>query len=130
MTECPRFAAITSPLFPAIVMLLLLCSTALAAELRGVAKACVSDVKTQCPGVNPGQGRIRECLKTHLNDLSEPCQTLVLKAVKAKDCASDVKQNCAGKSGRELVACMKTHVTEVSDSCKEVLARSAVGRKN
>ena len=87
-------------------------------------------MKTQCPGVKPGEGRIRECLKTHLNDLSEPCQKLALKAVKAKDCASDVKQNCAGKSGRDLMACMKTHVTEVSDACKQVLARSAVGSAN
>ena len=130
MTECPRFAAITSPLFPAIAMLLLLCSTVLAAELRGVAKTCVSDVKTQCAGVNPGEGRIRDCIKTHLKDLSEPCQTLVLKAVTVKACAADVKQNCAGtKPGRgRIQACMKDHLADIREPCKEALARKAVGK--
>jgi hypothetical protein len=43
-------------------MLLLPCSMVVAAELSGVARACISDVKTQCAGVNPGEGRIRECI--------------------------------------------------------------------
>ena len=37
-----------------------------------------------CAGVQPGGGKIRDCLKTHLKDLSEGCQTVVLKAVNAK----------------------------------------------
>ena len=45
-------------------------------------------------------------------DLSEPCQTVVLKAVKVKECATDVKQDCAGKSGAALMACMKTHLAD------------------
>jgi hypothetical protein len=122
--------AITSSFFIGITMLLLPCSMVVAAELRGVARACISDVKTQCPGVNPGEGRIRECIKTHLKDLSEPCQTVVLKAVKVKECAADVKQDCAGKSGAALMACMKTHLADASEPCKEVLARSAVGSAN
>ena len=108
------------------------CSTVLAAELRGVAKACVSDVKTQCTGVNPGGGRIRECIKTHVKDLSEPCQKFLLKSVTVKACASDVKQNCAGTkpgAGR-IQACMKTHLADVSEPCKEALARSAAASNN
>ena len=130
MTKCCRFVAITSPLFLVTAMLLLPCSTVLAAELRGVAKTCVSDVKTQCAGVNPGEGRIRDCIKTHLKDLSEPCQTLVLKAVTVKACAADVKQNCAGtRPGRGRIrACMKDHLADVSEPCKEALARKTVGK--
>jgi hypothetical protein len=90
----------------------------------------VSDVKAQCPGVQPGEGRIRACIKTHLKDLSEPCQTLVLKAVTVKACAADVKKVCAGtKPGRGRVqACMKDHVADVSEPCKEALARGAAGK--
>ena len=96
----------------------------------GVVRACVSDVKAQCAGVNPGEGRIRECIKTHLKDLSEPCQTLVLKAVTVKACAADVKKVCAGtKPGRGRVrACMKDHLADVSEPCKEALARGAAGK--
>ena len=130
MTERRHVVAVTGPLFLVVAMLLLPCSMVVAAELRGVARACISDVKTQCAGVNPGEGRIRECIKTHLKDLSEPCQTVALKAVKVKECATDVKQDCAGKSGAALMACMKTHLADASEPCKEVLARSAVGSAN
>jgi hypothetical protein len=130
MTERRRL--LVTPLFVAIAMLLLPCSTVLAAELRGVAKACVGDVKTQCAGVKPGEGRIRECIKTHVKDLSEPCQKFLLKAVTVKTCASDVKQNCAGTKpgGGRIQACMKAHLADVSEPCKEALARSAAGRNN
>jgi hypothetical protein len=121
--------AITSPLFLILAMLSLPSSVA-SAELRGVARACVSDVKAQCPGVQPGEGRIRACIKTHLKDLSEPRQTLVLKAVTVKACAADVKKVCAGtKPGRgQVQACMKDHVADVSEPCKEALARGAAGK--
>jgi hypothetical protein len=121
--------AITSCLFLGIAMLLFPCSTALA-ELRGVVRACASDVKAQCAGVNPGEGRIRACIKTHLKDLSEPCQKLALKAAAGKACAADVKQNCAGtKPGRgRIQACMKDHLADVSESCKEALAGAAAGK--
>lgn len=36
------------------------------------AKACAADVKTLCPGVQPGQGRIAQCLRKHHDQVSEP----------------------------------------------------------
>ena len=71
--------AITSSLF-VIAMLLLPCSMA-SAEVTG---ACLKDAKALCAGVQPGGGKIRDCLKTHLKDLSEGCQAVVLKAVKPR----------------------------------------------
>ena len=59
--------ALTSSLFLA-AMLLLPASMASAAELTG---ACLKDAKAQCPGVTPGGGKIRDCLKTHIQDLSD-----------------------------------------------------------
>jgi Cysteine rich repeat len=56
-------------------MLLLPCSMA-SAEVTG---ACLNDAKAQCPGVQPGGGKIRDCLKTHFKDLSDACQTVMLK---------------------------------------------------
>lgn len=96
------------------------------AEVTG---ACMSDAKAQCPGIQAGGGKIRECLKTHLKDLSEPCQTVLLKAVTAKACADDVKQLCAGVTPGEgrVEACMKSHVAEISDACKLALAAAAAG---
>ena len=115
----------TSSLFLGTAMLLLPCSMA-SAELTG---ACLSDAKALCAGVQPGGGKIRACLKTHLKDLSEGCQTVVLKAVNAKACAADVKQFCADTKPGEgrLEACIKAHVADVSDACKVAMANHAAG---
>jgi hypothetical protein len=64
---------------------------------RVVVKACGADIKAQCAGVQPGKGRIRACVKEYFKNLSEPCQTVLLKATAVgKACAADIKQNCAG----------------------------------
>jgi Cysteine rich repeat len=117
--------AVTSSPFLVIAMLLLPCSMA-SAEVTG---ACLSDAQKMCPGVQAGGGKIRECLKMHIKDLSEPCQTVVLKAVTAKACADDVKKLCAGIEPGEgrVEACMKTHVADVSDACKVSLAHAVAG---
>jgi hypothetical protein len=83
--------AFTSSLFLA-AMLLLPSSMASSAELTG---ACLKDAKAQCPGVTPGGGKIRDCLKTHIQDLSDDCKAVLVKAVNAKACADDAKKLCA-----------------------------------
>ena len=115
---------IASSLFLAAI--LVLPSSMASAEVSG---ACLSDAKALCAGVQPGGGKIRDCLKTQVKNLSEGCQAVVLKAVNAKACAPDVKQFCADtKPGEGRVeACMKSHVAEVSDACKIALANEAAG---
>jgi hypothetical protein len=115
--------AITSSLFLGI--LLLPCSMA-SAQVTG---ACVNDVQAHCAGVQPGGGRIKECIKGHLKDLSEGCQAVVLKAATAKVCEADVKDKCAGIEPGEgrIEACMKMHVADISDACKVGLANAAAG---
>ena len=107
-------------------MLLLPCSMASSAEVTG---ACLKDAKAQCPGVQPGGGKIRDCLKTHIADLSDDCKAILVKAVNAKACADDAKKLCAGveAGGGALEACMKSHVADLSDACKVALANSAAG---
>ena len=126
MTTHPSFIATTGPLFLA-AMLLLPSSMASSAELTG---ACLKDAKALCAGVQPGGGKIKECLKTHLKDLSEDCEAVVLKAVNVKACAADVKQHCADTKPGEgrLEACMKAHVAAVSDACKVAMANEAAGK--
>ena len=124
MTTHPSFIATTGPLFlPA--MLLLPSSMASSAELTG---ACLKDAKALCAGVQPGGGKIKECLKTHLKDLSEGCESVVLKAVNAKACAADVKQHCAGTEAGEgrVEACMKAHVADLPSRTKVTAPQSAV----
>ena len=117
--------AITSSLFLA-AMLLLPSSMASSAEVTG---ACLKDAKAQCPGVQAGGGQIKDCLKTHLADLSDDCKAVLLKVVNAKACADDAKKYCAGIQPGEgrVEACMKAHVADVSDACKVAMANAAAG---
>ena len=110
------------------VSLLLLTSNAMA---QGAARACLSDIKTLCAGVKPGEGWIAGCLKDHMKDVSEPCQNLLTTiAAAAKACTADVKQHCAdAQRRREKIACLKSAFLNLSDDCKSAISQIAVGRK-
>jgi Cysteine rich repeat len=119
-----RVVAITSGLF--LAAMLLLPPSMASAELAG---ACLKDAKALCPGVEPGGGKIRECIKTHIKDLSDECKEVLVKAVNVKACADDVKKHCADVSAGEgrIETCLKSHVADLSDACKVALANAAAG---
>lgn len=39
--------------------------------------ACLHDVKTLCAGVQPGGGRIRDCIREHRAQLSQECKMAI-----------------------------------------------------
>ena len=116
--------AITSSLV--LLAMLVLPTSLTSAKLTG---ACLKDAKAQCPGVQPGGGKIRDCLKTHIADLSDDCKAILVKAINVKACADDAKKLCAGveAGGGALEACMKSHVADLTDACKVALANAAAG---
>jgi len=109
---------------------LILGSGAMAQQLAA-AKACAGDVKSLCAGVQPGEGRIKACVKDHFKDLSEPCQAVLLKAAAiGKACRGDVKQFCADvkPGGGRIEACVKEHLADLSDPCKDALSQVSAGK--
>ncbi len=48
-----------------------------------IARACAADIDRLCPGVPPGEGRIKACMKAHITQLSAPCFDALLGAVAA-----------------------------------------------
>lgn len=44
------------------------------AQQRAVAQACRGDIQKHCAGVQPGGGRIGQCLMAHATELTKPCQ--------------------------------------------------------
>jgi hypothetical protein len=95
-------------------------------------KPCAGDIKKLCAGIQPGEGRVKACIKSHLTDLSQTCEDSVLTvAVTGKVCKADLANLCAGVvpgTGR-VRACIKSHMAEVSDVCKDAMSRAAAGRK-
>jgi hypothetical protein len=93
------------------------------------APSCKADVEKFCPSVQPGGGRIAQCLKQNKAQLSASCQERIkmvaarLKEV-AKACEDDVQQYCVGvKPGEGRVAqCLKEHKDKLSAECKTQIA--------
>jgi hypothetical protein len=42
-------------------------------RMQEVRAACEADVKRLCPNIEPGGGRVRECLRSHATELSPAC---------------------------------------------------------
>lgn len=71
-----------------VLAILSLSTTAAAAQQptpeqrKMVRDACMSDLKTVCAGVKPGEGRVAACAKANFAKLSPPCQQALLAAKK------------------------------------------------
>jgi hypothetical protein len=49
-----------------------------------VREACKADIATHCAGLEPGGGRIRECLKANREKLSDGCKAAIAAARQAR----------------------------------------------
>jgi hypothetical protein len=49
-----------------------------------IAEACAADIDRLCPGVPPGEGRIKACMKAHVSQLSASCFDTLMAAAAAK----------------------------------------------
>ena len=48
--------------------------------LKAVRAACGADVRKLCAGIQPGGGRILQCMRDHQAELSADCQTALASA--------------------------------------------------
>lgn len=101
-------------------------------EAQGPKKgACKADAEKLCKDVQPGGGKMIECLKQHQADLSPACSSN-MKAVrqelkKVSDaCEPDVERYCfdtpMGKGG--IASCLKKHSNELSADCKTAVSKA------
>jgi hypothetical protein len=111
--------------------LLLLESRAMAQQ-GGVAKTCDGEIRTLCPDVQPGRGRLRECIKSRETELSGPCRATVERlAAVVNACAADRKKLCADVKpvGSRVRECLKSHMGDLGDACKAAIAKAVTGNK-
>ena len=93
--------------------------------------ACKADAQKLCPDVQPGDGKLLECLKTHQADLSPACATNIKSAQQAikqmsDACEPDIEKFCfdttMGKGG--VASCLKKHQADLSAGCKDAVAKA------
>jgi hypothetical protein len=118
--------------FMAIGTIVLLSAPVAMAKERSVG-VCVADIKAKCAEVKPGEGRIKDCVKAHAAEFSDPCKARLARVAEtSKACAADIKENCADKekSKGSVRACIQKIIAKIkSDECKEALAQAVAGGK-
>lgn len=111
---------------------LLLGSTGAMAQQAAVRQACGAELQQHCAGVQPGDGRLRSCVKEHYAEFSEPCkQALLSNVAVVKACKADVQKTCAGiqPGGGRIQACMKDHFAEYSETCRQAIITAKFGSR-
>jgi hypothetical protein len=98
--------------------------------------ACAEDAQRFCADVQPGGGRIMQCLRQHAAELSSGCKDAMQRLGGpggrksmmrgnpwAKDCEADVAKFCQGvqPGGGRIMQCLQGHAGELSSACKTAI---------
>jgi hypothetical protein len=116
----------------AVLSILILAPVVASAQSGTVRQACKAELEQHCAGVQPGEGRLRACVKEHFAEFSEPCKAALLSSVAVvKACKADVQKTCTDiqPGGGRIQACMKDHFAEYSDGCKQAIITAKFGRR-
>lgn len=70
-------------LLPAAALAALIATPAAAQDIQALQKACMSDIKALCAGIQPGGGRIRDCMLQKREQASPGCQAAISAAIQA-----------------------------------------------
>ena len=83
--------------------------------------ACDQDLQRFCVGVQPGGGRLVQCLSSHAGDLSASCGSIIARrgGKFRAACDQDLQRFCVGvkAGGGRLVECLSSHASELSAAC-------------
>jgi Cysteine rich repeat len=95
---------------------------------------CGQDLQRFCNGVQPGEGRLIQCLSSHRSELSSECisRLAARPALGVRmDCGQDLQRFCNGVQSGEgrLIRCLSSHRSELSSACvaRVTAARPALG---
>lgn len=89
------------------------------------AKPCAGDIERFCQGVQPGGGRIAQCLKQHKEQISPSCKLLIAQlADQVKEvheaCEDDIMSFCQDvePGGGRIANCLAVNQAQLSPECK------------
>ena len=116
----------------AVLSVLLMAPVGAMAQGSAVRQACGPELQQHCAGIEPGEGRLRACVKDNYAAFSEPCKQALLSSVAVvRACKADVQRTCPGiqPGGGRIQACMKDHFVEYSDQCKQAIITAKFGTR-
>jgi hypothetical protein len=128
------------------LMVVAVCTVLAAAVLFGPGSAgaaaaqrqgpCADDVAKFCKDVQPGGGRMAQCLKQHEQELSPACKQHVEDVKKQGQafraaCEDDVLKLCGGvqAGGGRILNCLKQHEQELTPDCRAKMHHDKSGGK-
>lgn len=92
--------------------------------------ACAGDVQTFCSEVQPGQGRIVQCLKQNIESLSQGCKDRILEVAEQvaganQACEEDIFTLCPGvpSGGGQVAQCLKANQAMLSPQCAAAMSK-------
>jgi hypothetical protein len=92
---------------------------------------CLANLRKLCPGIQPGNNKLRACMREHIRDVSFPCLVTLAKFAEVRrslkeECSAHLRQQCASveRGGGKFGACLRSAVASLSCTCKEALARA------
>jgi hypothetical protein len=109
---------------------------AFVALLAAAEHPCKEDAEKLCKGIEPGEGRIVQCLKQHESELSAACKERRasfrerMQEIRAA-CEDDARKFCAGvqAGGGRIARCLRQHESDLSPACREEGQRMAEERQ-
>ena len=116
----------------AVLSVLLMAPVGAMAQGSAVRQACGPELQQRCAGIEPGEGRLRACVKDNYAAFSEPCKQAMLSSVAVvRACKQDVQRTCPDfqPGGGRIQACMKDHFAEYSDQCKQAIVTAKFGSR-
>ena len=116
----------------AVLSVLLMAPVGAMAQGSAVRQACGPELQQHCAGIEPGEGRLRACVKDNYAAFSEPCKQAMLSSVAVvKACKADVQRTCPDiqPGGGRIQACMKDHFAEYSEPCKQAIITAKFGTR-
>ena len=116
----------------AVVSALLMAPDGAMAQGSAVRQARGTEIQQHCAGVQPGEGRLRACVKENFAAFAEPCKRALLSSVAiVRACKADVQRTCPEiqPGGGRIQACMKDHFDEYSEPCKQAIITAKFGTR-
>lgn len=93
-------------------------ATAFAADVPGP-QACRADAQKVCAGVQPGGGRVLDCLTQHEAELSPDCKAAL---PTLQQCAKELQSVCSDSGRRGLRECVRKNADKISPECRRTQA--------